>query len=113
MTTTTRQIVFGATALIGVIVTWYFNLQFMAETGGFSIPEFVAATYVNTASSSISNDLLVVVFTFLFWSYTETKRLNMKYWWVTVAATFSIAIAFAFPLFMLLRERAITNMSSS
>ncbi len=107
MTSQIRKTVFAATAVLGVCVTWYFNLQFMAETGGFSLTEFVAATYVNAASASISNDLLVVVFTFLFWSYFEAQRLAMKRWWLYVVLTFSIAIAFAFPLFMYMRERAL------
>ncbi len=102
-----RRRVFALTAVVGVFVTWYFNVQFMLETGGFSLGEFVSASYANYASSSISNDLLVVVFTFLFWSYAEAKRLGMKHWWLYVVATFGLAIAFAFPLFMLMRERAL------
>jgi hypothetical protein len=85
MTSSSRKIVFALAAVVGVFVTRYFNLQFMVETGGFSLTQFLAATYANNASASISNDLLVVVF------------------------TFSIAIAFAFPLFMFMRERAIEN----
>jgi hypothetical protein len=109
MTSSSRKIVFALAAVVGVFVTWYFNLQFMVETGGFSLTQFLAATYANNASASISNDLLVVVFTFLFWSYSEAQRLGMKRWWVYVLLTFSIAIAFAFPLFMFMRERAIEN----
>jgi hypothetical protein len=113
MNAATRKMVFALTAVIGVFVTWYFNLQFMVQTGGFSLPQFLAATYVNDAAASISNDLLVVVFTFLFWSYSEARRLGMKRWWLYVLLTFSIAIAFAFPLFMFMRERAIENSSQA
>ena len=107
MNSESRRIVFAMTAIAGVFVTWYFNIQFMRETGGFSLAGFVLAAYANHASTSISNDLLVAVFTFLFWSYTEAKRLGMKHWWVYVVLTFTIAIAFAFPLFMFMREKAI------
>lgn len=113
MNAATRKIVFAITAVIGVFVTWYFNFQFMAETGGFSLTQFVTATYANSAAASISNDLLVVVFTFLFWSYSEAQRLGMKRWWLYVVLTFSIAIAFAFPLFMFMRERAMENSSQA
>jgi len=95
------------TAAVGVFVTWYFNIRFMLETGGFSPTGFVMASYANDASTSISNDLLVAVFTFLFWSFTEARRLGMKHWWLYVVATFTIAVAFAFPLFMYMRERAL------
>ncbi len=104
-----RSTVFAVTAVVGVCVTWYFNIRFMLETGGFSLAGFIAASYANHASTSISNDLLVAVFTFLFWSYFEAKRLGMKHWWAYVVLTFSIAIAFAFPLFMFMREKAIAS----
>jgi hypothetical protein len=105
MASSNRQLFYGVTALIGVVVTWYFNIQFMIETGGFSLGEFIAATNANAAATSISNDLLVVVVTFFFWSFLEAKRLGMRHWWAYVILTFSIAIAFACPLFMLMRER--------
>ena len=93
MTSTTRQIVFALLALIGVTVTWYFNIQFMKTSGGFSLTEFVAATHANAAASSISYDLLVVTIAFLFWSFLEARRLGMRNWWLYAIATFSIAIA--------------------
>ena len=107
MNSSTRKTIFLITAVVGVYVTWYFNIQFMQKTGGFSLTEFIAASYANDASASISNDILVVVFTFLVWSFSEAKRLAMKNWWLYVVLTFSVAIAFAFPLFMYMRERAI------
>lgn len=109
MSTEKRMIFFAVAAVIGVIVTWYFNIQHMQEVGNSSAMSFIEAMYVNSASTSISNDLLVVVATFLFWSYTEAKRLGMRHWWVYIILTFVIAIAFAFPLFMYMREKAIAQ----
>ncbi|MFT5425924.1 MAG: ABC-type transport system involved in multi-copper enzyme maturation permease subunit [Gammaproteobacteria bacterium] len=34
MTTESRQFVYGITAIVGIFVTWYFNIQFMVEYGG-------------------------------------------------------------------------------
>jgi len=59
----------------------------------------------NNASTSISNDLLVVVFTFLFWSFFESRKLGMKHWWAYLVFTFVIAAACTIPLFLLMRER--------
>lgn len=107
MSSSQRQAVYGGLAIIGVAVTWYFNLQFIVQTGGFSVVDFVVACYANAASASITNDLLVMVALFLFWSWQEARRLGMRHWWLYVPLTFGIAIAFSFPLFMLMRERAI------
>lgn len=101
-----RQIAYAALAVIGLIATWYFNLAFMAESGGsFSVAAFVAASYANSASSSISNDLTVGVFAFLLWSFHEARRLQMRHWWAYVVLTFAVAFACAYPLFLLMRER--------
>lgn len=105
MKTTTLQVFYFVLAIVGLVVTWYFNLQYFnlqpREAG------FIALMYVNPASSSISNDLLVVVAAFLVWSFVETGRLNISYWWWTACFifTFLIAAATTIPLYLLLRER--------
>jgi hypothetical protein len=101
-----KQMVYAALAAIGLVVTWYFNLQFMSESGGsFSAVEFVRAGYANSASSSLSNDLLVGIAAFTIWSFAEARRLGMRHWWIYPVLTFGVAFAFAFPLFLFVRER--------
>lgn len=100
MKITGLQIVYGLLAIIGAIVTWYFNLQPMEMS-------YFEGLYANPASASFTNDLVVVVTTFLIWSYVETSRLKMSYlvWAPIFVFTFLIAAASTVPLFMLLRER--------
>jgi len=101
-----KQMVYAALAAIGLVATWYFNLQFMSESGGsFSAVEFVRAGYANSASSSLSNDLLVGTAAFTIWSFAEARRLGMRHWWIYPVLTFGVAFAFAFPLFLFVRER--------
>ena len=89
------QIVYALSAVAGVVFTMYFNLQFIDEHGGFSLPVFIAENYVNNASASIANDILVVAAVFVIWSFVEARRLAMRHWWVYVVLTFFVAIAFA------------------
>jgi len=97
---------YGALAVVGLVATWYFNLKFTEESGGsFSIADFVAACYANSASSSISNDITVAVIAFLVWSFHEARRLTMRNWWAYVVLTFAVAFACAYPLFLFMRER--------
>ena len=105
-----RQMVYAIAAVVGLCVTWYFNLQHMQLHGGFDLVRFVSDCYVNAAAASISNDLLVIVFAFLFWSFFEARKLGMKHWWAYFVLTFSIAIAFAGPLFLFMRERRLAAM---
>ena len=101
-----RQWVYAVLVVVGFVATWYFNLQFMEESGGtFSVAEFVAACYANSASSSISNDIAVASLAFTVWSFYEARRLGMRNWWAYVVLTFAIAFACSYPLFLLVRER--------
>jgi len=103
------QIVYGICALSGLIFTMYFNVLFIIEHKGFSITTFISENYVNNASGSIINDFLVILFMFLVWSFFEARRLSMPKWWVYILLTFSVALAFSFPLFLLMRERCLAK----
>ena len=100
MKITGLQVFYFVLAIVGLIVTWYFNLQ-PRESG------FIADLYTNSASSSIANDLFVVVAAFLVWSFIETGRLKISYWWWAACFifTFLVAAATTVPLYLLLRER--------
>jgi len=100
-------------ALAGVIFTMYFNIQFVIEHGSFSLITFVAENYVNNGSASIANDFIIVGVVFLVWSFREAKRLKMRKWWLFFLVTFSVALAFTMPLFMLVRERRIAALSGN
>ena len=106
MNVTGLQFLYGVFAIIGVFVTWYFNLQPM-EMG------YIEGLYANPAASSFTNDLIVVVTAFLVWSFVETGRLKMSYalWVAIFIFTFVIAAAMTVPLFMLLRERRLIAMA--
>jgi hypothetical protein len=114
MKITLRQISYLFLAVIGLCATWYFNLRFMAESGGaFDLVAFVRAGYATNVSSSLSNDLLVGCTAFLVWSFAEVRRLGMRRWWVYPLLTFGIAFAFAFPLFLFLRDRRLQERDHS
>ncbi len=107
-----KQVFYAVMALVGVCATWYFNLQAMELDPNFSFASFIRDNYVNPSSASIMNDIAVILVVFFFWSYFEARRLGMKHWWVYVPLSIGIALAFAFPLFLLMRERAMANRSS-
>ena len=114
MSSSFRQGVYAVLAIAGLVGTWYFNLQFMAEAGGsFSVLEFVRGGYANAAAASLTNDLLVALLSFLVWSFAEARRLGLRHWWVYVGITFAVAFAVAFPLFLLVRERRLTALQAS
>jgi Terpene cyclase DEP1 len=107
MSSRTRQLIYALMAIAGIGLTWYFNIQFVLQQGGFSFADYTHAINVNPAASSISIDIFAAAFTFVFWSFFEARKLGMRHWWIYIFLTFGIAMAFAFPLFLLMRERKI------
>lgn len=108
-----KQIIYGVLALLGITLTWYHNIQFGLQHGSFSLATFIAECFVNHAASSITWDVTIAAATFLTWSNIEAKRLQMKGWIVIPFITLGIALAFAFPLFLLLRERHLARLKAA
>jgi len=93
-------------AIAGLIVPWYFNLQFISEEGGeFPIRDFVAQGFATSGAASLTSDLLIGASAVTIWMIVECRRLKMKGLWLYLVFTYLIAFAFACPLFLLMRER--------
>jgi hypothetical protein len=96
-----RQIVYGVLAVVGLVGTWYFNLTYTGEAS------YLAAWFANAASSSAAVDLLVAFTAGSIFMLVEGRRLGMRAPWLYVVFGAVLAFAFTFPLFLLLRERAL------
>ena len=103
-----KQIIYFVLAIFGAILPWYYNLQFMAESGNsgqFDLAGFIAGGFANAAASSLTIDLSIIVVAFIIWMVSESIKLGMRYWWVYLVLTGLVAAAFSFPLFLFMRER--------
>jgi hypothetical protein len=97
--------------IAGLAMPWYFNFQFIEQYGGgFNIQQFMADSSLNAASKSLGWDLMIACLAGLSWIYFESKRLGMKYFWVYILLAFGIAYAFAFPLFLFMRQGKLESM---
>lgn len=102
---TIRQITYLLLSVIGLLSTWIFNIQWMSEAHPGGMIGFFEAGYINAATSSLTNDLIVVFLAFCIWVIGESRRLEMKFSWAWPFLALFIALAFAFPLFLFLRDR--------
>lgn len=97
-------------SILGVCYTWYYNIQYFNTVDNASFLGFLNDAQQNFAGKSLGADLTVMVFTFFAFMIPESLRLKIKYWWLLIPLTFLIAIAFTFPLFLYLREKALEKM---
>lgn len=98
-------------ALLGLIIPWYFNYQFMMTGETFTPQKFIAAGMVSPLASSLTMDFMIAASALFTFMIVEGRRLKMKHMWILYVSTFLVAIAFSAPLFLYLRERKLVQIS--
>jgi hypothetical protein len=94
------QLVYAALGLGGLVGTYYFNVQ----SGNMKVG-YLEGWFANSASSSASVDLLVLYVAVSVFMSVEGRRIGMRLSWFYSLLALPTAIAFTFPLFMLVRDR--------
>lgn len=97
-------------AVLGLIGTWYFNVQFFAQDSELS---YLEAWFVNPASSSAAVDLIVIAAMASVFMAVEGWRLRIWWTWVLIPLSFALAVAFTFPLFLAVREVRMFRLGST
>ena len=94
-------------AVLGAVLPWKANLEFMAESGGpaFDLARFIADASSTAAARSLSADLLIGATAVTIWICVEGPRQKIKGWWLAIPLSFGVDFACAAPVFLFLRER--------
>ena len=95
-------------AVIGGVGTWYFNLLYASSASGGN---YLGDWFANSASSSAAVDILVVLLVTSVFYLREGRRLGWRLPLVLLFIPLSavVAVAFAFPLFLGLRELSLSR----
>jgi hypothetical protein len=98
-------------AALGAVSTWTYNILAVRELGRMFTPaEFVLSGFEGSAVlGSVASDFWVGSLVSLVWLVVEGRRLAMRRVWLYVVLTVMIAWAFAFPLFLHMRERRLAG----
>lgn len=101
---------YGLTALAALLVTWsqlapYYRDARDLATLADGFLRYFNDLRVNPAARSIAADMLVLGVGMSTFMILEARRLGMGFVWVYIVLGFFLAVGFAFPLFMIVRER--------
>lgn len=98
-------------SVLGLIGTWTYNTIAIIEQRDFLGDWFGSGASV----SSLTTDLLIVAVAGSVFIIVEARRLGMKRGWLYIVLSGITAFACMFPLFLCMRERALTarRMSAS
>jgi hypothetical protein len=111
MTSKSLQFIYFFLAIAGAVLTWWNNIGWAQEIGfeNFTVQAFWFEAFSSYVGGSLAWDIIVAGTVGLVLVVAECRRLKMSYWWIPAYWVLSnfIAAAFALPLFLLFRERAL------
>ena len=89
-------------AIVGLITAWVFNG--IAVMNG---EDYFGAWFGSAVDWVLSADLTIVAIAVVVFMISEAKRVGVKRVWLYIVLSGITAMAFTFPLFMAMRERAL------
>lgn len=95
-------------AVVGLVATWTFNVLAITQMADF-LGDLVGS---GPAVSSITLDLLVVAVAGSVFIIVEARRIGMRFGWLYVVLSGVTAFAFTFPLFLAMRQRHLTRLTT-
>jgi hypothetical protein len=104
---------YGLMTIVGVAGPWWFNVEWMRSAPATGFFDFFRDAASGPAATSISVDIGVVFACFAVWLVVESRRLGMRWTWLLIPYAALVALASAFPLFLLLRSRRLRATESS
>jgi len=103
-----KRIIYLILAILGLVVPWYYNLQFFANAG---LLDFANESAANLAAKSVSLDLFIATVAGCTWMYAESKRLSVSFVGLYILLGVFVSFSFALPLFLFVRETKLENQS--
>jgi hypothetical protein len=76
---------------------------------GVDLSGYFSLWTASTPSAQLLLDLTIAALAFFVWAAVEGPRARIRRWWVCIPATLLVGLCFGLPLFLLMRERALTQ----
>ena len=100
---------YGVLAIAALVITWSLNIPFLKANPSAGFAGFWAQLRANLVTRSISVDLLFFLSAAALFMISEARRLKMRFVWLYLLLGYLVDISFAFPVFMIARERAMAR----
>jgi len=101
--------VYGLIAVLALVGTWGNNIAYLPEGFVSFQRTFWGGTLVNPSSRSITVDIFFFGLAIFAWMIMEARRLGIRYVWLYVLVSMTVATSVAVPVFMINRERALAS----
>ena len=116
MSISIKHLVYVVLAVIALVAAWSHGLAWMASGGTLlNLPSFFIDAYNSgSAAAFLTIDIVVVWLVFMIWVVGDSQRIGLgaRQGWIFVALSF-LATCFAFPLYLVVRERFLSRVGKS
>lgn len=106
--TTVKKTLYLSLAILGFVLPYYFIINFYTANEMTTLAALAQVLALDWGAL-IAADLTISVLAAWMFYYSESKRLNMKNWWLYLLATLMVGLSFSLPLFLYFRERHINS----
>ncbi len=101
--------VYDGIALLGLVATWPFNLQYLLQGGSLAPAAFFGTAFANVLTTAFTLDLLIAALAFAVFAMTDARRSGVRRPWLYVLLCFGTGLAIALPLYLARREQALAR----
>ena len=101
-----KKNIYLALSIVGFLAAAYFVIKFYMD-GDITLSDALTQIPSNTMGQLLIADFTIAILAAWYFIYNESKKLDMKYWWVYILLTCGVGFCFALPLFLYFRERKI------
>jgi hypothetical protein len=93
--------------IAGFVVPNAMVAVFVADHG-VDIGRYLGDWFETLPSAQLVADLGIAFLAFVAWAAWDGPRSGVRRWWVAIPASLLVGVCFALPLYLLMRERAVT-----
>jgi Terpene cyclase DEP1 len=92
--------IYSLLAVFGLLITGYFNLQYIGQGGSLMPAAFWLAATPTALTTAITIDVYLAAVVFSIWVVRDAKQSQMRFAWAYVALTFCVGLCFAWPMYL-------------
>jgi len=99
-------------SVLGLVVPYWQFVPWVLENG-LAMRFFVQQLFANRIAAFFGMDVLVSAVVLIFFVRREGRRLGMRHLWLPIAGVLTVGVSLGLPLFLYLREGALTSPKTS
>ncbi len=101
--------IYFALAVVGTVISWLYFIEYFQTADSFLIGPFLKSATATPAATGVAIDAYFSGIVFTVMALATAKKDQVRWPWAYVAMCFLIGLCLALPLYLGMRERALSR----